>query len=115
MEGEGNTMRLWVPCLALAVAVTSGLAVAQSDAPADQPKKYHSVDAEVVAANTGAMTITVKVAGEEHTNNVSALAKTRLGEVKAGDKVVLSCKDVAGGHREVVAIRAARAAAAKEK
>jgi hypothetical protein len=104
-------MRLWVPCLALAVMAGVAAAQSQSDAPGDEPKKYHSVDAEVVSADVGAMTITVKVAGEEHTSHVSALAKGRLGEVKAGDKVVLSCKDVSGDHREVVAIRAAKAAA----
>ena len=104
-------MRQWIPCLAIVLA--AGLAAAQSNPPEDQPKKYHSVDAEVVSADAGAMTITVKVAGEEQTERVSALAKTRLGAVKAGDKVVLSCKDVQGGHSEVVAIRPAKAATAK--
>jgi hypothetical protein len=107
MDAGGRAMRLWIPCLA--VLLGAGLAAAQSDPPAERPKKYHSVDAEVVAADTKAMTITVKVAGEEHTEKVSALARTRLGAVKAGEKVVLSCKDVDGGHREVVAIRAAKA------
>jgi hypothetical protein len=104
-------MRLWIPCLAAVLG--AGLAAAQSDKPAEHPRKYHSVDAEVVSADTAAMTITVKVAGEEHTERVSALAKTRLGVVKAGEKVTLSCKDVEGNHREVVAIRAAKAATAK--
>ena len=97
-------MRLWIPCLALALA--GGLAAAPSLA--DEPKKYHKADAEVVSADVKAMTITVKVAGEEHTDKVSALAKTRLGAVKAGEKVVLSYKDV-DGEREVVAIRPAKA------
>ena len=98
-------MRLWIPSLAIAVA--AGLAGVRLAA--DEAKKYHKVDAEVVSADAKGMTITVKVAGEEHTEKVSALAKTRLGEVKAGDKVVLSCKDADGGHREVVAIRPAKA------
>jgi hypothetical protein len=100
-------MRLWIPCLAVVLGAT--LAAARSAA--DEAKKYHKVDAEVVAADAKGMTITVKVAGEEQTEKVSALAKTRLGEVKPGDKVVLSCKDADGGHREVVAIRPAKATA----
>lgn len=99
-------MRLWIPCVAIAAA--AGLAAA---AAADEAKKYHKVDAEVVSADAKGMTITVKVEGAEHTEKVSALAKNRLGEVKAGDKVVLSCKDADGGHREVVAIRPAKATA----
>jgi hypothetical protein len=98
-------MRLWIPSLAIAVA--AGLAGVRLGA--DEAKKYHKVDAEVVSADAKAMTITVKVAGQEHTEKVSALAKNRLGEVKAGDKVVLSCKDTGGNHREVVAIRPAKA------
>ena len=97
-------MRQWIASLVLGLA--AGVAAAQSN---DAAKKYHSVDAEVGSADMKAMTITVKVAGEEQTEKVSALAKTRLGGVKAGEKVVLSCKDVDGGHREVVAIRAPKA------
>ena len=77
-------------------------------------KEGHSVDAEVVASDAEKMTITVKVAGVEKTAAVSTLAKSRLSKVKAGDKVILSCKDVDGGHREVVAIRPARAEPAKQ-
>lgn len=98
-------MRQWFACL----VVLAAAAVVAAQSETDRPKKYHSVDAEVVSADTKAMTITVRVAGGEQTERVSALAKTRLGVVKAGDQVVLSCKDVDGGHREVVAIRAAKA------
>jgi hypothetical protein len=95
-------MRQWIPC-AVFVLLAGGADPARSQS--DPPKKYHSVEAEVVSASSDDMTITVKVDGEEHTEKVSALAKTRLPAVKAGDKVVLSCKDVDGGHREVVSIR----------
>lgn len=107
-------MRQWIPCVAFLLAACAAVSAwAQSDAAADQPKKYHSVEAEVVSANTEDMTITVKVAGEEQTEKVSALARTRLSGVKAGDKVVLSCKDVEGKHHEVVSIRPARERAKK--
>jgi len=107
-------MRQWIPYVAFVLAAGAAAVVrAQANAPADQPKKYHAVDAEVVSANEKDMTITVKVDGEEHTEKVSTLAKTRLSGVKAGDKVTLSCKDVAGSHREVVSIRPAREAAKK--
>jgi hypothetical protein len=107
-------MRLWIPCGAFVLAVGAAVVLrAQSNAPADQPKKYHTVEAEVVSANEKDMTITVKVEGEEHTEQVSALARTRLSGVKAGDKVRLSCKDIEGKHREVVSIRPAKEAAKK--
>lgn len=107
-------MRKWIPYVAFALAAgAAAVARAQSNAAADQPKKYHRVEAEVVSANEKDMTITVKVDGEEHTEKVSALAKTRLSGVKAGDKVTLSCKDVEGKHREVVSIRPASEAAKK--
>lgn len=77
-------------------------------------KKYHPVDAEVVSTDLEKMTITVKVDGAEKTAPVSSMAKIRLSKVKAGDKVILSCKDVDGQHKEVVAIRA-KAAAPAEK
>jgi hypothetical protein len=105
----------------LALAVTLGAAFAAAQEPAAPAagtekalKKYHSVDAEVVSSDAEKMTITVKVAGVEKTAAVSALAKSRLSKVKAGDKVILSCKDVDGGHKEVVAIRPARAEPARE-
>jgi hypothetical protein len=106
-------MRPWIS--SLAVVLVAGVAVvvrAQSNE-ADPPKKYHSVDAEVVSVNSKDMTITVKVDGAQHTERVSALARTRLSSVKAGEKVVLSCRDVDGKHREVVSIRPGKAAAAK--
>jgi hypothetical protein len=92
----------------LAAALAASAAGAQTT-PAEEPRKYHAVDAEVVSASVDAMTLTVKVAGEEQTEHVSALARTRLSRVKAGDKVVLSCKDVGGEHKEIVAIRPAKA------
>ena len=69
--------------------------------------------ATVVSASEKDMTITVKIAGEEKTEKVSALAKGRLGAVKPGDRVSLSCKDVEGSDREIVSIRPAKEPAKK--
>lgn len=102
-------MRKWIPYMAFALlAGSAALVRAQSEASADRPKKYRIVDAEVVSASEKDMTITVKIAGEEKTEKVSALAKGRLGAVKPGDRVSLSCKDVEGGDREIVSIRPAK-------
>lgn len=89
------------------VAVLAAGILAGQPADADEAKKYHTVDAEVVSADVDSLTLTVRVDGRERTEPVSRLAKSRLGEVKPGEKVVLSCKDVGGEHREVVAIRPA--------
>lgn len=104
-------MRQWIPCVTFVLAVSSLTAPRiQPGAAAEEPKKYRSVEAQVVSADVEAMTLAVKVDGEEKTLAVSRLAKARLSEVKAGDKVVLSCKDVEGKDREVVSIRPARKA-----
>ena len=107
-------MRPWISSLALVLAAGVAVVVrAQSNEAAGPPKRYHSVEAEVVSVNSKDMTITVKVDGAEHTERVSALAKTRLSSVKPGERVLLSCRDVDGQHREVVSIRPGKAAAAK--
>jgi hypothetical protein len=107
-------MRQWIPGAAFVLSVWSVAAPwAQPAAGAEEPKKYHSVEVEVVSADVEAMTLTVKVDGEQKTLAVSRLAKTRLSEVKPGDRVVLSCKDVEGKDREVVSIRPSRKAPAR--
>jgi hypothetical protein len=101
-------MRRWIPCVAFVLAMGAVLPRARPGAAAEEPKKYHSVQAEVVSADVAAMTITFKADGEQRTLPVSSLAKARLSEVKPGERVELSCKDVAGVHREIVSIRAPR-------
>ena len=59
-----------------------------------------------------AIAVAPKVGDDEQTEKVSALAKTRLSGVKAGEKVQLTRKDVAG-KREVVSIRRAKELARK--
>jgi Cu/Ag efflux protein CusF len=97
-------MRQWIPWVSFVLGVfVAGLARAQSNAAAEE-KKYDTVEAVVVAVNPEDMTITVKLGDEEQTEKVSALAKARLSGVKAGEKVQLTRKEVAG-KREVVSIR----------
>jgi hypothetical protein len=98
-----------------ACLLAAGLVALSGIAPpvfAEQSVKYSTADAEIVSTNVDDMTITVKIDGEEHTDQVSPLARTRLSEVKPGNKVVLSYKD-SDGRREVVAIRAPKARPAK--
>jgi Cu/Ag efflux protein CusF len=103
-------MRKWIPYAAFGLVVgTATLVRAQST---DDKKKYETVDAQIVSVDVEAMTITVKVGEAEQTDKVSALARTRLSGVKAGDKVSLTRKDV-DGRREVVSIRPAKEAAKK--
>lgn len=105
-------MRKWIPYAAFGLLAGAATIVrAQSNADGDK-KKYETVDAQVVSVDAEGMTITVKVGEAEQTDKVSALARTRLSGVKAGDKVSLTRKDV-DGKREVVSIRAAKEAAKK--
>jgi hypothetical protein len=100
-------MRKWIPWAALGFVVTTAAVVGAQAA--GEEKKYDTVDATVVSTNVEGMTITVKVGDNEQTEKVSALARTRLSGVKAGDRVCLTRKDT-DGNREVVSIRPAKAA-----
>ena len=116
--------------LSLALLFAAGIAMAQqpeTKAPApkagaktdDQAgdkakagaRKFHAVPAEIVSTDVEKMTVTFKADGAEKTAPVSNLAKYRLAKLKPGDKVLLSCKDVGGEHKEIVAIRPATAGA----
>jgi heme-binding NEAT domain protein len=115
--------------LPLALMLAAGVAVAQAaetksaskataktSASAKAPAhKSHIVDAEVVSADAAAKTITVKVDGEDKTVPVHGKAAARLGSLKAGEKVALTCVDNAKGEHEYVsAIRIEKAAAMKK-
>jgi Cu/Ag efflux protein CusF len=105
-------MRKWIPYAVFGLVVGAATLVrGQSNAGGDK-KKYDTVDAQVVSVDAEGMTITVKVGDAEQTEKVSALARTRLSGVKAGDKVSLTRKDV-DGKREVVSIRPAKEPAKK--
>jgi hypothetical protein len=107
-----------------AVFAAAGLGWAQApaatQAPAAKPAdaateakpaktKMHKIDAEVVSVDVEKKTITVKAEGAEKTAPVGPVAMYRLKKLKAGDKVVLTCKDDAatGEHKEISFIRMA--------
>jgi hypothetical protein len=72
----------------------------------------HKVEAEVVSADLEKKTLTMKVEGAEKTAPVGPLAVYRLKKVKAGDKVVLTCRDnEAGEHVEIAFIKPVEAPA----
>jgi hypothetical protein len=107
-----------------ALFATASFGWAQAPATAEKPAdtkaaqapaktKTHKVDAEVVSTDVEKKMITVKVDGAEKTAPVGPLAVYRLKKLKAGDKVILTCKDDAatGEHKEVSFIRMAADAA----
>lgn len=71
--------------------------------------KSHDMNVEVVSIDAKAKTITVKdEKGESHTAPLMGEAVTESKNVKAGDKVVVTCKDnEKGGHEGVTAIKKA--------
>ena len=98
---------------AVAVVAVAGMASAQSAEPqqkqpaADTAKqaaaaeKTHVVEAEVVSADAVAKTITIK--GEPNkTVAVDASAVGSLKDLKAGDKVKLTCRDNDKGEHQAV-------------
>ena len=80
-----------------------------------QASKTHKLTAEVVSADAQASTITFKGEdGKEMTAKVDAAAAKSLADLKAGDKVTLTCRDSdAGQHEAIVAIEKAAAKAPK--
>jgi len=90
---------------------------AQADAATKAPLKTHKLEAEVVAADVEKKTLTFKEGGAEKTAPVGALAMYRLKQVKAGDKVTLTCKDgdTPADCKEVTFIKMAAAPAASKK
>lgn len=96
--------------LAFAVALLflAGLALPMAG---EAQGKTHEVTAEVVAVDAAAKTITIKDdSGENKTVPVMDGAVESLKNLKAGDKVVLTCQDNdKGEHQGVKAIKPAKA------
>lgn len=95
------------PVLLLAAVLAAGLSYA-----AEHPKKaaapaitHHDVAAEVVSVDATAHTITLKTDKGESTVPVEGKATASLKNVKAGEKVTVTCKDVGGEHKSVTAIK----------
>ena len=62
-------------------------------APATKPPKTHKVEAEIVNPDVENKTLTFKTTAGEKSAPVGPLAMYRLKMVKAGDKVLLTCRD----------------------
>ncbi len=94
---------------AIVAAATAPLAFAASKAPAHSHAamagKTHTVEAEVVSADTTKHTLTIKGDKDNKTMPVDHKALASLKTVKAGDKVTLTCWDNAKGeHVKVTSI-----------
>jgi glucose/arabinose dehydrogenase len=75
--------------------------------------KTHEVDAEIVATDATAKTITIKADPDNKTVPVEGKALAALKNHKAGDKVTLVCRDNdKGEHQAIVDIKAPKPAAA---
>jgi ribosomal protein S1 len=114
-------MKNLVWLLALAFAGTVLAEEAKTTAPAKPAAhstkaaapKTHDVDAEIVAVDETAKTITIKGDPDNKTVPVQGKAVAALKTHKAGDKVTLVCLDNdKGEHQAVVAIKPAKAAPA---
>ena len=99
----------WAQAPAATQAPAAKPADAAAASPAPAKTKMHKIDAEVVSVDVEKKTITVKAEGAEKTAPVGPVAMYRLKKLKAGDKVVLTCKDDAatGEHKEISFIRMA--------
>jgi len=82
---------------------------AHSPPPEASARGVHTLDAEIVSVDAEKNTVTFRADGVEKTELAGVLCRHRLRDLKPGDKVVVTCKDVAGEHREIMAIRPARA------
>ena len=106
---------------AVAVVAVAGVASAQatdtrkSTAPAKPAAaaaaKTHVVDAEVVSADATAKTLTIK-GDPNKTVAVDAAAVAHLKDLKAGDKVKLTCRDNEKGEHQAIT-KIAKATATK--
>jgi hypothetical protein len=97
----------------LAVVLSAGLLVATNAAVL--PDKSHKATVEFVSADANAKTITIKAEdGTEKTVPVEGKALEALKDLKAGDKIDLTCRDNdAGEHQAISEIAKAKAPAAK--
>ncbi len=64
--------------------------------------KTHTVEAEVVSADTTAKTLTIKTDKGDQTVPVEGAAVSELKSVKAGEKVKLTCRDNEKGEHQAI-------------
>jgi hypothetical protein len=102
---------LLVSALLVVAGVASAFQEPASQAPASQAPaaekataadKTHTVEAEVVSTDATAKTLTIKGEAGNKTVPVEAAAITSLSDVKAGDKVKLTCRDNDKGEHQAV-------------
>jgi hypothetical protein len=99
--------------LMLAMVGFAGLAAAQDPKPVEPAKpakdqtamkaKTHEVDAEVVSFDAAAKTLTIKGTPDNKTIPVDAKALASAATLKAGDTVVVTCRDNDKGEHVAVA------------
>jgi hypothetical protein len=97
--------------LLLSALLVAGMASAFQEpaatTPQDPPKattagKTHTVEAEVVSADETTKTLTIKGEPDNKTVPVEGAAASSLKDLKAGDKVKLTCRDNAQGEHQAV-------------
>lgn len=108
---------VWLLALAFAGTALAEQAKAPAKPAAHSTKaaavKTHDVDAEIVAVDETAKTITIKGDPDNKTVPVEGKALATLKAHKAGDKVTLVCRDnEKGEHQAVLAIKPVKAAPA---
>jgi uncharacterized lipoprotein YajG len=104
----------------LVAAVASAQTTTQKTEPAKPAKpaavKTHVVEAEVVSADATAKTLTIKGEKENKVLKVDEAAVAHLKDLKAGEKVKLTCRDnEKGEHEAITKIAVEKAPAPKEK
>ena len=78
--------------------------------------KTHDVNAEFVSFDAAKKMVTIKTETGEASAPVEGKALAQVKSLKAGDKVVVTCKDKAdGSHESAIAIKLAAAPAPAEK
>jgi hypothetical protein len=71
--------------------------------------KTHDVTGEVVKADATAKTLTLKADGKESTSPVEGDAVAQLKDLKAGDRVTVTCRDEGSTHKAITKIVKAKA------
>jgi hypothetical protein len=102
----------------LLVAATASTQTTPQKAEPAKPAamKTHVVDAEVVSADATAKTLTIKGETENKVLKVDAVAVGHLKNLKAGEKVKLTCRDnEKGEHEAITKIVVEKTAAPKQK
>ncbi len=83
-------------------AATSAKSQATTPAKSASAMKTHVVEAEVVSADAAAKTLTVKGDPDNKTVPVEGAAAAQLKNLKAGEKVKLTCRDNAQGEHQAI-------------